>query len=45
MTTPAASGSGSSPSTMAHNSIERMIQRQAQMMAAQSAGQGFAISA
>jgi len=45
LTTPAASGSGSSPSAMAHNFIERMIQRQAQMMAAQSAGQGFAISA
>jgi len=45
MTTPAASGTGSNPSTMAHNFIERMIQRQAQMMATQSAGQSLAISA
>jgi hypothetical protein len=45
MTTPASSGSGSSPSSMAHNFIERMIQRQARMMATQSAGQALAISA
>jgi hypothetical protein len=45
MTTPASSGSGSSPSSMAHNFIERMIQRQAQMMATQAAGQSLAISA
>jgi Ca2+-binding EF-hand superfamily protein len=45
MTTPAASSSGSNPSAMAHNSIERMIQRQAQMMASTTVGQGLAISA
>ena len=45
MTTPAAGGSGSNPSAWAHNVIERMIQRQAQMMAASPAGQGFALSA
>lgn len=45
MTLPASSGSSSSPSAMAHNFIERMIQRQAQMMATQSAGQSLAISA
>ena len=45
MTLPAANGSASSPSAQAHNFIERMIQRQAQMMAAQSAGQSLAISA
>jgi hypothetical protein len=45
MTTPAAGGGGSNPSAWAHNVIERMIQRQAQMMAASPAGQGFALSA
>jgi hypothetical protein len=45
MTLPAPSGTGSSPSVQAHNFIERMIQRQAQMMATQSAGQSLAISA
>ena len=44
MTMPASSGSGSSPSSMAHNVIEQLIQRQAQMMA-QAAGQSLAISA
>ena len=34
MTLPAAKTTGSSPSAMAHNMIERMIQRQVQMMAA-----------
>jgi EF-hand domain pair len=45
MTIPASSGTGSNPSTMAHNFIERMIQRQAQMMGAASTGQTLAISA
>jgi hypothetical protein len=45
MTLPAASGSGQNPPTMAHNFIERMIQRQAQMMATQPVGQSLAISA
>ena len=45
MTTPAASSSGSNPAAWQHNVIERMIQRQAQMMAASPAGQGVAISA
>jgi hypothetical protein len=45
MTTPASGGSGSSPSSMAHNFIERLIQHQAQMMATASAGQSLAISA
>ena len=45
MTIPAPSSTGSNPSGMAHNFIERMIQRQAQMLAASSAGQGLAISA
>ncbi len=48
MTLPAAngnSGSGSSPAALAHNFIERMIQQQAQMMAASSAGQALTISA
>ena len=34
MTTPASGGSGSSPSSTGHNFIERLIQQQAQMMAA-----------
>ena len=41
---PSSSG-GSNPSAMAHNFIERMIQRQAQMLASSSAGQALAISA
>jgi hypothetical protein len=45
MTSPAAGGTGSSPAAWEHNVIERMIQRQAQMMAASPTGQGFAISA
>jgi hypothetical protein len=48
MTVPAASstgGGGSSPAALAHNFIERMIQQQAQMMSATSAGQALAISA
>jgi hypothetical protein len=45
MTLPAAGGTGASPAAWAHNVIERMIQRQVQMMAASPAGQGFAISA
>ncbi len=44
MTLPAASSSGTSPAAAAHNMIERMIQRQAQMMASSPAGQGFALS-
>ena len=42
MTRPGASGSGASPTAWAHNTIERLIQRQMQMMAASSS---FAISA
>lgn len=45
MTSPAAGGTGASPAAWAHNVIERMIQRQVQMMAASPAGQGFALSA
>ncbi len=45
MTLPAAGSSGSNPSAWEHNIIERMIQHQAQMMAASPAGQGFALSA
>jgi len=45
MTSPAASSTGSSQTAWEHNFIERMIQRQAQMMAASPTGQGFAISA
>jgi hypothetical protein len=45
MTTPATNGTGTSPAAWEHNVIERMIQRQAQMMAASPTGQGFAISA
>jgi hypothetical protein len=45
MTIPAAGGTGTSPSAMAHNFIERMIQHQAQMMTASTAGQSLAISA
>jgi hypothetical protein len=44
MTIPGAGGTGASPAATAHNSIERMIQRQAQMLAASSAGQSFAMS-
>jgi hypothetical protein len=45
LTLPAQNGGGTSPSAWAHNVIERMIQRQAQMIAAAPAGQGFALSA
>ncbi len=50
MTVPAASSTGTSstgtsPAAWEHNFIERMIQRQVQMMAASPSGQGFAISA
>ncbi len=45
MTLPAASTTSTSPAAWEHNVIERMIQRQAQMMAASPTGQGFAISA
>jgi hypothetical protein len=45
MTSPAASSTGSSQTAWEHNFIERMIQRQAQMMMASPTGQGFAISA
>jgi hypothetical protein len=45
MTLPAASGSGTNSAAWEHNVIERMIQRQAQMMAASPTGQGLAISA
>src|SRR5262252_5218370 len=45
MTVPVPSGSSASPAAWAHNVIERMIQHQAQLMAAQSAGQSLAISA
>jgi EF-hand domain pair len=45
MTSPAAGGTGASPAAWTHNLIERMIQRQVQMMAASPAGQGFALSA
>jgi hypothetical protein len=45
MTLPAAGGTGATPAAWAHNMIERMIQRQAQMMASSPAGQGFALSA
>ncbi len=44
MTLPAAGSSGTSPAAAAHNMIERMIQRQAQMMASSPTGQGFALS-
>jgi hypothetical protein len=43
MTMPAAAASNSS--ALAHNMLERMIQRQAQMIAAPSAGQGLALNA
>ncbi len=45
MTIPGASGTGSSPGTLAHNFIERMIQQQAQMMSAPSVGQSLAVTA
>ena len=45
MTIPAPSSTGSNPSGMAHNFIERMIQHQAQMLASTTAGQTLAISA
>jgi EF hand len=45
MTRPAASIAGPSPTAWAHNVIERLIQRQMQMMAASPAGLGFALSA
>jgi hypothetical protein len=44
MTIPGAGGTGASPAATAHNSIERMIQRQAQMLASSSVGQSFATS-
>jgi EF hand len=44
MTLPATGSSGTNPAAAAHNMIERMIQRQAQMMASSPAGQGFALS-
>jgi hypothetical protein len=46
MTTPASSSSGSSSSASNNfNFIERMIQRQAQMLASANAGQSLAVSA
>jgi hypothetical protein len=44
MTIPGAGATGASPAATAHNFMERMIQRQAQMLASSSVGQSFATS-
>jgi EF hand len=45
MTVPAANGGGSATAAPTNNFIERMIERQAQMLAASAAGQTLAVSA